>query len=70
MAKAPRNSREEMMSDALEHLRSALHLLDAASAPSEIGAKIDLAIHELFLALANLAAPGTVTRVRRNTEPQ
>lgn len=70
MAKATGNSREEMMFDALEQLRSALMLLDAARAPSEIGAKIDLAIHELFLALADLSARGTLTHVNRNAEPQ
>lgn len=70
MANAPDRAREEIMYDALEQLRSALILLDAASAPSEIGAKIDLAIHELFLALADSSARGTLTHVNRNAAPQ
>ena len=70
MAKTPGKAREEIMSDALEQLRSALILLDAANAPSEIGAKIDLAIHELFVALAGVSSRGTLTHVNRNAAPQ
>ncbi len=66
MAKTSGKAREELMSDALEQLRSALTLLDEAGAPSEIGAKVDLAIHELFLALANVSAGGSLTHANRN----
>jgi hypothetical protein len=66
MAKTPGKARAEIMSDALEQLRSALALLDEAGAPSEIGAKVDLAIHELFLALADLSARGTLTQGNGN----
>ena len=64
------DTRREMMSDALEQLRSALQLLDRAEAPSEIGARIDLAIHELFLALAGMSARGALSHVDRHAEPQ
>ena len=64
------NTRREMMSDALEQLRSALQLLDGAQAPAEIGAKIDFAIHELFLVLAGMSARGALARVDRHAEPQ
>ena len=66
----PRNGRRELMSDALEQLRSALQLLDDAEAPAEIGAKIDLAIHELYLALAGMSARGPLSHVDRLAEPQ
>ena len=66
MAKTSGKAREEIMTAALEQLRSALTLLDEAGAPSEIGAKVDLAIHELFLALANVSAGGSLTRANRN----
>ena len=66
----PRNTRRERMSEALEQLRSALQLLDGAEAPAEIGAKIDLAIHELFLALAAMSARGALAHVDHHAEPQ
>ena len=40
-------SRQQMLRDALDHLQSALNLLDLASAPPHIGAHVDLAAHEL-----------------------
>ena len=64
------DTRREMMSDALEQLRSALQLLDGAEAPAQIGAKIDLAIHELFLALAAMSARGALAHVDGHAEPQ
>lgn len=70
MIDEPSGTRREMMSDALEQLRSALQLLDGAEAPAEIGAKIDLAIHELFLALAAMSARGALAPVDRHAEPQ
>lgn len=36
-----------MLHDALDHLRLALDLLDGAAAPPQIGAHVDLAIHQL-----------------------
>jgi hypothetical protein len=41
------SSRQQMLRDALNHLNSALGLLDLASAPPHIGAHIDLAAHQL-----------------------
>lgn len=40
-----------MLSQALQHLRSALQLLDEAAAPAEIGAHIDLAANQLELTI-------------------
>jgi hypothetical protein len=36
-----------MLASALQHLQSAVELLDAASAPGHVAAHIDLAIHQL-----------------------
>lgn len=45
-------TRAGMLNDALRHLRSGLELLDEASAPGQIGANVDLAIHQLTRAIA------------------
>ena len=42
-----------LLLEALEQLRSALSLLDDGNAPSQIGAHVDLAIHQLSIALAS-----------------
>ena len=39
--------RQQMLRDALGLLKMALHLLDRAAAPPEIGARIDHGIHQL-----------------------
>lgn len=41
------DGRQRMLWAALNHLHSALDLLDRASAPAQIGARLDGAIHEL-----------------------
>lgn len=46
------NRSSEMLAEALDQLRSALDLLDSAFAPPHIGAHVDLAIHELYLVVA------------------
>lgn len=61
---------EEMLWEALQQLRSALQLLDSASAPSHIGAHVDLAIHELYSAVAGISAGAALTQTARNAEPQ
>jgi hypothetical protein len=43
---------EQILWDALNHLQSGLDLLDRASAPAHIGARVDLAMHELKSVLA------------------
>jgi len=44
--------RRNALSDAAEHLRAALELLDRAGAPAQIGAYVDLAACELEMELA------------------
>lgn len=43
--------RHDLMLQALSHLESALELLDRATAPAQIGAHVDLAIHDLSSAV-------------------
>jgi hypothetical protein len=66
MSEAMHEGREELLSNALEHLRSALHLLDLAEAPAQMGARIDLTIHELYLFMAQITARSGFTRIDRN----
>lgn len=40
-------SKRQMLLDAAEHLRSAIDLLDGASASGQIAAQIDFALHQL-----------------------
>jgi hypothetical protein len=49
---------EFLLSGALEHLRSALELLDRASAPGQIGARVDQAISELYVTIAERGGDG------------
>ena len=52
------NDRQEILQQALNHLRSALDFLDRGSAPAEIGARVDLACHQLASYLAeNFPSP-------------
>ena len=44
--------KERMLGKALAQLRSAIELLDRASAPGHIAAHIDLAVHQLECALS------------------
>jgi hypothetical protein len=41
------DSRQEMLTRALEHLRSAIQLLDVSAAPKQIAAHIDLSACQL-----------------------
>ena len=70
MLQDPSCGSQEMLSEALERLRSALALLDSASAPSHIGAHVDLAIHELYSAVAGISAGPALTPTERNAQPQ
>lgn len=45
--------RQQMLWAALNHLHSALDLLDQASAPAQIGARVDGAIHEVESVVAS-----------------
>lgn len=44
---------QDILRNALDHLRLALGLLDRAGAPAQIGAHVDLAAHQLGEALGN-----------------
>lgn len=45
--KSETNGQQAMLTDALNLLQSALDLLDEAAAPAQIGAHVDLALHQL-----------------------
>jgi len=70
MSDAAQQGCHEMLSDALEHLRKALHLLDLAEAAPQIGARVDHAIHEIYLLIAKMTAGSGLTQIDRNAEPQ
>ena len=54
---------------ALEHLRTALRLLDQSGAPAQIGAHVDLAIHQLQDALG-IDGTQVAQTIETNAEPQ
>lgn len=58
-----------MLLEALSNLQTALDLLDQASAPAQIGAYVDLAIHELSAAVAAVPRGVAVGQIARNAEP-
>lgn len=60
-------SREEVLVSAADLLRSALELLDTAEAPAQIGAHVDLAIHQLQSEL--LCAVGNASEGERSAAP-
>lgn len=62
--------RQHLLSDALEHLRLALQLLDAADGAPQIGARVDQAIHELYMLIAAQSAGAALSQIDRNAEPQ
>jgi len=51
------SNREEILASAVEHLRSALQLLDSVEAPANIGAHVDLALHQLHAELVDRVNP-------------
>jgi hypothetical protein len=62
--KSETSGQQDLLTDALSLLQSALELLDEAAAPAQIGAHVDLAIHQLGSLLPDIgitpAAQGTV----------
>ena len=60
-------SSQEPLREALEQLRSALELLDAAEAPLQVGACVDLAIQQLYSALAHRIG-GDLAHLELNAE--
>lgn len=67
---APLLDKEQLYERALDHLRLALELLDRAGAPPQIGARVDHAIHDLYVASAELIGGGRVDQIERNAAPQ
>lgn len=61
---------QELLSRALEHLRSALELLDKASAPGHIGSRVDHAVHELYTTIAACDSGGRLDQADASTPPQ
>ena len=51
------------LKDALRHLQAGLDLLDRVGAPGQIGAHVDLAIHQLRDAVSNSSGPLAVMDV-------
>lgn len=58
MCDHPARDKRQILLRALDHLRSALTLLDEADAPGQIGAHIDLALHQLEDAIGAGAGKG------------
>lgn len=54
------SANQPMLEQALDHLRSAIDLLDRAAAQGHIAAHVDLAVHELRKAISARAAQETV----------
>lgn len=65
----PRLDNAGQLWSALNHLKSALELLDATKAPAQIGAYVDLAINQLEQALSEKMA-GEDYRMDTNADPQ
>lgn len=61
---------QDLLSRALERLRSALELLDKASAPGHIGARVDHAVHELYGRIAAGDSGGRLDQSDSNARPQ
>jgi hypothetical protein len=61
---------DKRLTEALDQLLSALQLLDSAAAPPQIGAHVDLAIHELHSAVARTMAGPAFTPNDRPALPQ
>lgn len=59
-----------IMLEALAHLESALELLDRSFAPAQIGAHVDLAIHDLSAVVAAVPRAGALRQIDWNAEPQ
>lgn len=60
----------DLLDCALEHLRSALELLDRASAPGHIGSRIDHAVHELYTAIPAGGSGGRLDHADPSEWPQ
>ncbi|HEV2594708.1 MAG TPA: hypothetical protein VGU01_05855 [Sphingomicrobium sp.] len=58
------------MLEALSHLESALEILDRAAAPGQIGAHVDLAIHDLSASVDAVPRPGSLDQIDWKAEPQ
>jgi hypothetical protein len=70
MQDSKRAGQHDMLLEALTNLQSALDLLDRSSAPAQIGAHVDLAIHDLRAAVAAAPRVWPASQIERNAEPQ
>ena len=62
--------RQQPLSRALKHLRSALEQLDEGGAPAHIGAHVDLAVNQLELTIAEISARSKASQIETNADPQ
>jgi hypothetical protein len=69
MEEATLEERTEFIAQALDHLRSALDLIDRAAMLPHVGAWVDLAIHDLYLGLAKRSENGQLDQFGRNAAP-
>lgn len=59
-----------LMLEALSHLESALELLDRSAAPGQIGAHVDLAIHDLSAVVDAVPRTASFDHIDWKAEPQ
>jgi hypothetical protein len=64
---APDIEEQQLLGEALQHLQSALNLLDRSNAAAHIGAHVDLAVHQLQEAIYSDSRGSDQTDV--NAEP-
>ncbi len=65
MKDASDESREQMLHEALIHLRASLELLDQAAAPGHLGAQLDHLIHQLGSILSEPS--NSITSIEQGT---
>jgi hypothetical protein len=65
MAREQASDSEQAFSEALEHVRAAIAILDSVEAPAQIAAHLDLALCQLL----ELVGAGTRANARLNSDP-
>ncbi len=65
MAREQASNREQAFSEALEHVRAAIAILDSVEAPAQIAAHLDLALCQLV----ELVGSGSRVSARLNSDP-
>ena len=64
------SGQQRKLSEALQHLQSAIELLDLAEAPAHIAAHADLAVHQLLSVINHEGECERPNQIDRNAEPQ